>query len=113
LKIKERKKEMKELKERKKGKTKRNVNSIINSNVKTNTHAHKQTNKPKQTNKQTNKNKQINRGEGNDTFAFESKSWKKVVEYTFELTQVFRQKDPEFIRMLAEIRVGKVTPETK
>jgi ATP-dependent DNA helicase PIF1 len=42
-------------------------------------------------------------------FCFESKSWDKVIESSFELRKIFRQNDQEFITILNEIRVGIVT----
>eukprot|EP01080_Neovahlkampfia_damariscottae_P005800 gene5800-9623_t len=42
-------------------------------------------------------------------FCFESKSWKSVVQSSFELKTPFRQNDKGFIQILNEIRVGKVS----
>lgn len=44
-------------------------------------------------------------------FAFESEAWNRVVKKTFVLHQPFRQKNPEFVKVLNEIRVGKVTSD--
>ncbi|CCL98608.1 uncharacterized protein FIBRA_00610 [Fibroporia radiculosa] len=44
------------------------------------------------------------------TFAFEAEMWRKTIKKTFNLTQVFRQRDPEFVDMLNEMRFGKLTP---
>ncbi|VDB85347.1 unnamed protein product [Peniophora sp. CBMAI 1063] len=43
-------------------------------------------------------------------FAFESEAWKKVIDHTVVLTQVFRQKDTTFIDLLNELRHGTLTP---
>uniref|UniRef100_A0A0K3C6U0 ATP-dependent DNA helicase PIF1 n=1 Tax=Rhodotorula toruloides TaxID=5286 RepID=A0A0K3C6U0_RHOTO len=42
------------------------------------------------------------------TFAFEAQAWKECIHHTVNLTQVFRQKDTEFIDMLNEMRFGKL-----
>lgn len=44
-------------------------------------------------------------------FAFQAKNWDKCIDVAFELTQVHRQCDPLFIRILNNIRLGKVTEE--
>ncbi|RDW88693.1 ATP-dependent DNA helicase PIF1 [Coleophoma cylindrospora] len=45
-------------------------------------------------------------------FAFEAGTWNTAIHHTIGLTQVFRQKDPEFANMLNEMRLGKISPET-
>lgn len=42
------------------------------------------------------------------TYLFESKAWKEMIGTThiYELREVFRQKDPEFLSALAELRLG-------
>ncbi|KAF7309033.1 ATP-dependent DNA helicase PIF1 [Mycena kentingensis (nom. inval.)] len=45
----------------------------------------------------------------NVKFAFEAVLWKEVIPHTFNLTQVFRQSDQEFIDMLNEMRFGALT----
>ncbi|KOS19119.1 ATP-dependent DNA helicase PIF1 [Escovopsis weberi] len=45
-------------------------------------------------------------------FSFEAATWGTSIDHTIGLTQVFRQRDPEFARMLNEIRLGKITQET-
>jgi ATP-dependent DNA helicase PIF1 len=45
-------------------------------------------------------------------FAFDANSWNTCIEHTIGLTQVFRQRDPEFARMLNEMRLGKLSQET-
>nr|XP_034178107.1 ATP-dependent DNA helicase PIF1 [Osmia lignaria] len=42
-------------------------------------------------------------------FCFQSNSWEKCVHFNFELQTVHRQKDPEFIKILNNIRIGRVT----
>ncbi|KAB5591226.1 DNA repair and recombination protein pif1 [Ceratobasidium theobromae] len=42
-------------------------------------------------------------------FAFEAKSWNRCIPTSISLTQVFRQKQPEFIRMLNDMRLGHVS----
>lgn len=41
-------------------------------------------------------------------FLFDSKSWKTSVDHVISLTQVFRQKDPEFAGMLNDMRKGRL-----
>ncbi|GAA5832670.1 hypothetical protein JCM11251_001406 [Rhodosporidiobolus azoricus] len=48
----------------------------------------------------------------NPTFAFEAKAWKDCIDHTVNLTQVFRQKDTEFIDMLNEMRFGRLSQES-
>ncbi|KAG9324609.1 hypothetical protein KVV02_004103 [Mortierella alpina] len=43
---------------------------------------------------------------------FDAKSWKTCIEYTLQLTEVFRQRDQRFINMLTEMRHGKLSDET-
>lgn len=47
----------------------------------------------------------------NKRFCFQSKAWEKCIELSYELKQVHRQKDPEFVKILNSIRIGRVTPE--
>ena len=51
---------------------------------------------------------------GTETFAFESESWDECVDQTFVLTVPFRQRDPELLQILNEVRKGThaITPET-
>ena len=44
-------------------------------------------------------------------FCFQSSAWEKCVHFNFELQQVHRQKDPEFIKILNSIRIGRVTDD--
>ncbi|OAA71365.1 DNA repair and recombination protein pif1 [Cordyceps fumosorosea ARSEF 2679] len=45
-------------------------------------------------------------------FAFDAATWNTSIDHTIGLTQVFRQRDPEFARMLNEMRLGKISDET-
>ncbi|XP_053995462.1 ATP-dependent DNA helicase PIF1 [Hylaeus anthracinus] len=42
-------------------------------------------------------------------FCFQSEAWEKCVHFNFELRTVHRQKDPEFINILNNIRIGRIT----
>jgi len=46
------------------------------------------------------------------SFAFESPIWKQVVEKTYVLTQIHRQKDPVFQKVLGEARQGELSEES-
>ena len=50
---------------------------------------------------------------GAKTFCFEAQSWKKVVTKTILLNQVFRQADSAFASLLNEVRLGRVTEQTR
>ncbi|KAJ5498897.1 DNA helicase PIF1 ATP-dependent [Penicillium expansum] len=45
-------------------------------------------------------------------FAFAAASWTTCIQHTILLTNIFRQRDPEFADMLNEMRLGKITPRT-
>ncbi|KAF9253261.1 hypothetical protein DTO013E5_351 [Penicillium roqueforti] len=45
-------------------------------------------------------------------FAFAAASWTTCIQHTVLLTNIFRQRDPEFANMLNEMRLGKITPRT-
>ncbi|TQS32951.1 hypothetical protein Golomagni_06719 [Golovinomyces magnicellulatus] len=45
-------------------------------------------------------------------FAFDAKTWDTSIDHTIGLTQVFRQRDPEFAQMLNEMRLGKISDKT-
>lgn len=45
-------------------------------------------------------------------FAFSAATWNTSIQHTILLTYVFRQRDPEFARMLNEMRLGKLSPST-
>lgn len=44
-------------------------------------------------------------------FAFEAAKWKEI-DHTIALTNVFRQKDEDFVAMLNEMRIGKLTSQS-
>ncbi|KAL2289385.1 hypothetical protein FJTKL_02383 [Diaporthe vaccinii] len=46
-------------------------------------------------------------------FAFQSDAWKESIERVVTLTQVFRQKDSDFVRLLNELRRGEISPVTQ
>ena len=46
-------------------------------------------------------------------FSFQSQSWSKTIELSFQLTRVMRQTDKEFIKLLQRIRVGKCDESTQ
>jgi ATP-dependent DNA helicase PIF1 len=48
----------------------------------------------------------------NTTFCFESKCWSNVLTEAIELKKVFRQSDAAFVKVLNEIRLGKVSEAT-
>jgi ATP-dependent DNA helicase PIF1 len=45
-------------------------------------------------------------------FAFDAATWSTSIDHTIGLTQVFRQRDPQFANMLNEMRLGKISQET-
>lgn len=45
-------------------------------------------------------------------FAFDANTWQTSIDHTIGLTQVFRQRDPEFANMLNEMRLGRITDAT-
>lgn len=45
-------------------------------------------------------------------FAFSAATWNTSIQHTILLTYVFRQRDPEFARMLNEMRLGRLSPST-
>ncbi|CEL61663.1 DNA repair and recombination protein pif1, mitochondrial OS=Schizosaccharomyces pombe (strain 972 / ATCC 24843) GN=pif1 PE=1 SV=1 [Rhizoctonia solani AG-1 IB] len=49
---------------------------------------------------------------GQPKFAFEAEKWSECVERTFNLSKVFRQKDPRFVDMLNDMRFGRLTPSS-
>lgn len=44
-------------------------------------------------------------------FCFQSESWSGCIQASFELKKIYRQKDPQFVEILNNIRIGRVTPE--
>ncbi len=59
-----------------------------------------------------NKDVALQPGQAEKTFAFESPLWREIVSETIELTQIVRQKDPVFQRILNEARIGELSPES-
>lgn len=45
-------------------------------------------------------------------FAFDAATWDTSIDHTIGLTEVFRQRDPEFANMLNEMRLGKLTDQS-
>ncbi|KXJ06391.1 ATP-dependent DNA helicase PIF1, partial [Exaiptasia diaphana] len=45
-------------------------------------------------------------------YCFESPLWKVVIKHNVELTIVFRQKEPEYLLLLSEVRSGQITWQT-
>eukprot|EP01114_Cavostelium_apophysatum_P022449 TRINITY_DN8127_c0_g1_i2.p1 TRINITY_DN8127_c0_g1~~TRINITY_DN8127_c0_g1_i2.p1 ORF type:complete len:871 (-),score=219.35 TRINITY_DN8127_c0_g1_i2:97-2709(-) len=52
-------------------------------------------------------------GSQNLKFCFESKTWNQVIGISIELKKIFRQKDSRFINVLNDIRVGRLTPQSR
>lgn len=48
---------------------------------------------------------------GDIKFAFEAATWNTSIDHTIGLTEVFRQKDPEFASMLNEMRLGRISDQ--
>ncbi|CAB3234137.1 unnamed protein product [Arctia plantaginis] len=53
----------------------------------------------------------VEKGKTGKRFCFQSPCWDKCIELCFELKQVHRQNDSEFISILNSIRIGRVTKE--
>ncbi|KAJ8489347.1 hypothetical protein ONZ51_g2972 [Trametes cubensis] len=51
----------------------------------------------------------VNKGSAAVKFAFEADMWSQTIKKTFNLTKVFRQRDPEFVDMLNEMRFGRLS----
>lgn len=51
-------------------------------------------------------------GKRESSFAFDAKTWETSIDHTIGLTQIFRQRDPEFAQMLNEMRLGKISDAT-
>jgi len=45
-------------------------------------------------------------------FAFDAATWSMSIDHTIGLTEVFRQRDPEFAAMLNEMRLGRISDRT-
>jgi ATP-dependent DNA helicase PIF1 len=54
----------------------------------------------------------VNKSNEGVKFAFESEAWKEIVTSSIELTQIQRQKDEVFQKVLKEARVGALTKES-
>ncbi len=54
----------------------------------------------------------VTKGSQGVKFAFEAQLWSETVKKTFNLTKVFRQRDPEFVDMLNEMRFGRLSEES-
>ena len=54
----------------------------------------------------------VMKGGGSVKFAFEAQTWPEIVKKTFNLTKVFRQRDPEFVDMLNEMRFGRLSAQS-
>ena len=50
-------------------------------------------------------------GEDN-RFCFESERWEEVIHEKITLTEIMRQKDVQFQKLLGEVRIGQVSPES-
>jgi ATP-dependent DNA helicase PIF1 len=50
--------------------------------------------------------------DGSPKFCFESKAWNGAIRHTINLTQIYRQRDPEFTAMLNQIREGCLSHTT-
>ncbi len=48
---------------------------------------------------------------GESKFAFEADLWSESIEHTVKLTNVYRQTDEEFVRMLNETRSGQLSAD--
>ena len=46
-------------------------------------------------------------------FAFDASTWNTSIDHTIGLTEVFRQRDPNFARMLNEMRLGQISADTE
>ena len=46
-------------------------------------------------------------------FAFDASTWNTSIDHTIGLKEIFRQRDPEFARMLNEMRLGQISSETE
>ncbi|KAF5679187.1 mitochondrial dna helicase [Fusarium heterosporum] len=50
--------------------------------------------------------------DGSPRFCFESKAWNRALQHTINLSHIYRQRDPEFTKMLNQIREGCLSPVT-
>jgi ATP-dependent DNA helicase PIF1 len=54
----------------------------------------------------------VNKGDGETQFIFEAASWRECIGHIVELTQIQRQKDEVFQRVLKEARIGALSKES-
>ena len=54
----------------------------------------------------------VTKGSKEVKFAFEAEFWPKTIKKTYNLTKVFRQRDPEFVDMLNEMRFGRLSQKS-
>lgn len=54
---------------------------------------------------------QNNMNNNDKRFCFQSIAWEKCIQHVYELNQVHRQNDPEFIKILNHIRIGYVNDD--
>ena len=47
-----------------------------------------------------------------DSFCFEAKSWSKCIDIVVYLTEIFRQNDEVFQKVLSEVRIGNLSDES-
>ncbi|CAH2093009.1 unnamed protein product [Euphydryas editha] len=53
----------------------------------------------------------VDKGKSSKRFCFQTSCWEKCIELCFELKEVHRQTDKEFISILNNIRIGRVTKD--
>eukprot|EP01119_Soliformovum_irregulare_P020259 TRINITY_DN6533_c1_g4_i2.p1 TRINITY_DN6533_c1_g4~~TRINITY_DN6533_c1_g4_i2.p1 ORF type:complete len:516 (+),score=184.07 TRINITY_DN6533_c1_g4_i2:162-1709(+) len=46
------------------------------------------------------------------TFCFESEAWKECIRTVYQLSEVFRQDNADFVKILNQVRIGECTQET-
>lgn len=46
-------------------------------------------------------------------YCFESDTWRRCINRTINLTEIFRQSDPKFTNILNQLRLGQVSPEAR
>lgn len=54
----------------------------------------------------------VAKGGSNMVFSFDAETWDEVIQHTFNLTKVFRQKDQTFVDMLNEMRFGSLSADS-
>ncbi|KAG7188576.1 hypothetical protein KM043_008207 [Ampulex compressa] len=53
----------------------------------------------------------VSKGEEKVKFCFQSSAWEKCVHFNYELNMIHRQKDLQFVEILNNIRIGRVTDD--